>query len=329
MTATRTVLRDRRVRLLATALGLLVLAWLAAPHWSTPPLYDGVALPDEPYRYVSAPPHAAKTPPPGSATGHATVVNGRSQVTYIGSGEQGPQVQLVIDKNAAALPPDATVTDVRAQPLAPTTQPTDATIWGNVYRLTATSDKGPVQIHGTIADTEIILRAPTGPTPQAVMEYNDGTGWHRLPSARIGNDIYSAPIPAIGDYALATLPGQPQPVPATTAGNGGGGGLDGWILIPGIALLVLIAVIAAIRWSHSIAHGPAPAGGDTDAFLTFARLVAVSAPRMNLPAEQHTALRTQADRLREAAEATAPDRGAPARVRRRAPRNPPRGETHP
>jgi hypothetical protein len=139
------------------------------------------------------------------------------------------------------------------------------------------------------------------------MEYNDGTGWHREPTTRLGNDIYSAAIPATGDYALATLPGQPQPVPGAAADNSGGG-IDRWILIPGIALVILIAVIAAIRWSHSIARQIAPTGSDTDALLTFAGLVAATAPTMHLPEDQQTALQTQAAQLREAASAAAPDR---------------------
>lgn len=255
----------RPARLLLVALALLAAAWLATPDRSGPPLYDGVAFPDEPYRYVVAPSGAPATGPPGAAAADIPILGGKSQTAFIGSNEQGPQVQLVINQGEITAPPGATVVHLRAAPLAPTDQPPDARIWGNVYRLTATSDTGPAQIHAApLTTTAIILRAPVGPTPVPVMEYTDGTGWRQLQLTTIGNDIYSAVIAGAGDYALATLPGQPQPVPGTTTTTAGLAGIDLWILIPGIALAVLVAAIAAIRWTRSVTRGVAADMIDTD-----------------------------------------------------------------
>jgi hypothetical protein len=303
--------RHQHVRLLVVALGLLAVAWLRAPRWSSPPLYDGVAFPDEPYRYVTPPPNAPKTAAPGSAFGETKVLNGHSGVLFAGSNEQGPQVQLVINEGESTGPSGATVIRVRAEPIAATAQPSDGTIWGNVYRLTAASDTGPAQIHrATNSNTQIVLRAPVGPEPQPVMEYDDGTGWRRLQTTRVGNDVYSAAIPGVGDYALVTSPGQPQPVPgAAVSGSGGigSGGIDRWILIPGVALAILLAAMAAIRWWRSKADEGTLTGVGTDALLSFAGLVAATGPTMELSDDQHAALLTQAGRLREAASAPAPD----------------------
>jgi hypothetical protein len=287
---------------LLAASALLAVAWLATPHRSTPPLYDGVAFPDEPYRYITAPPGAPATPPAGTATADAHFFAGTSQPTYGGSNEQGPQVQVVADEGDISAPSGATVVHLLASPTAPTGPPPDATIWGNVYRLTATSDTGPAQIHtgGSTSTTAIILRAPVGPTPEPVMEYTDGTTWRRLPVTRVGNDIYSSPIAGVGDYALATLPGQPQPVPGTAHATGGPG-IDRWILIPGIALLVLIATIAAIRWTRTTHRRATADMIDTTALLTYARMVAATAATMNLPPDRQATLQATADQLLQAA----------------------------
>ena len=294
--------RAGTARLLLVALALLAAAWLANPSRSGPPLYDGVAFPDEPYRYVVAPPGAPATGPPGAAAADIPILRGKSQTAFVGSNEQGPQVQFVINEGEITAPPGATVVHLRAAPLAPTDQPPDARIWGNVYRLTATSDTGPAQIHAAaLSTTAIILRAPVGPTPVPVMEYTDGTGWRQLQLTTIGNDIYSAVIAGGGDYALATLPGQPQPVPGANTTSGGLAGIDLWILIPGIALAVLLAGIAVIRWTRSVTRGVAADMIDTEALLTFGRMVAAAAATMDLPADQQADLRSRADQLCQAA----------------------------
>jgi hypothetical protein len=154
----------------------------------------------------------------------------------------------------------------------------------------------------------IALRAPVGPTPEPVAEYFDGAAWHRLPITRVGNDFYTAPIAGVGDYALATLPGQTQPVPGVTpAANRSG--LDRWVLIPGVALVVLIAAIAAIRWTRSTYRRAAADMMDTEALVTFSRVAATTAATMNLPADQQATVTSAVERLCEAAAATTPDPG--------------------
>jgi hypothetical protein len=159
---------------------------------------------------VVAPAGAPATRPPTSATADAHIVSGTSQLAYAVSDEQGPQVQFIIANGGITAPPGATVVHVRADPTAPSDQPTNATIWGNVYRLTAMSDRGTAQIRPS-STTSIVLRAPVGPSPQPVLEYRDATGWRRLPATRVGNDIYSTPIAGVGDYAVAWLARPPSP----------------------------------------------------------------------------------------------------------------------
>ena len=239
-------------RLLLIAFALLAAAWLVTPYGPTPPLYDGVAYPDEPYRYVAPPKDAPKTAAPGPASDDPKMLAGRSELAGAGSNEQLPQVQVVVAEGDITAPTGATVVHLRVRPVAPTSEPPDARIWGNVYRLTATSDKGPAQIHPAAPTTTIILRAPVGPKPRPMMEYRDGTRWRRLTITQVGNDLYSAPLVGVGDYAVATRPGQPQPVPGTLTGLSGR--IDRWVLAPGIALALLIAAIVVIRWRRARAR---------------------------------------------------------------------------
>jgi hypothetical protein len=307
MTSMPRVARRGRRGLLLVSVVLLVAAWLITPAQSTPPLYDGVAFPDEPYRYVVPPPGAPATKPPTSATDDAQIVAGMSQLADAISAEQGPQVQFLIAQGEIAAPPGSTVVHLRADPFAPADQPTGATIWGNVYRLTAMSDRGPAEIlvHARSV-TQILLRAPVGPTPEPVMEYRDGTGWRRLPLTRAGNDIYSAPIAGVGDYAVATLPGNPQPVAGSKA-PASPGGLDWWILVPAVALLVLIAGIVAIRRRRTHSGRTTTASAEVEALLAWGRMVASSAASIDLPVAQQAELRSRADLLCEATAAASPD----------------------
>jgi hypothetical protein len=241
-----TRLNTRNVRLLLTALGLLCLAWLITPPMPTPPLYDGVGFPDEPYRYVAPPPGSRPTKPATAVSSDAKVSQGRAAEVLASSAEQGPQILVEFGEGTLTAAPDATTVHVGAQPLAPTVQPADGTVWGNVYALTATSDAGPVQVHvGAGTASGVVMRSPTAPPPEPVIEYNDGSGWRQLQTTKSGNDIFTAPLAGLGDYAVVRLRNPPA-----AAGSGGGNGYVLPIVI-GVALVVLAGVIVAIRITRS------------------------------------------------------------------------------
>lgn len=249
-----TRLASRNVRLVLTALGLLCLAWVITPRPATPPLYDGVGFPDEPYRYVAAPPGARPTNPATAITSDAKVSQGLGAEVLAASAEQGPQIRLEFGEGTLQAAQNATVIHVSAQPTAPTAQPGDGTVWGNVYHLTATSDAGPVQVHagpGTL--TSITMRSPSPPPPEPVIEYNGGTGWRQLQTSRTGNDFFTAPLAGPGDYAVVRLRNPPQA--ASTGGNG--------YLLPivlGVVVIVLAGAIVAIRITRSRRGDPDEAG---------------------------------------------------------------------
>ena len=187
----------RRSRQLAAGVAALGLGWLAAPH--APALYDGIGFPDEPYRYsLVLADDPVKTPPPTTAT---LTVRGPSNTTaqVASSQELGPQVSLVIP--ADGLQSQGSSTTLTATPEVPdTVQPADGPVAGDVYRV-AVSPAGSWSIShpGTIS-----LRSPQGTPYLPLLEHRTAgtTEWVALATTRTGNDIWTAPIDATGDYAL-------------------------------------------------------------------------------------------------------------------------------
>ncbi|SEM04263.1 hypothetical protein [Streptacidiphilus jiangxiensis] len=202
--------RSRTVRMSALCLGLLALGWLLTPLTATPPLYDGLGFPDEPYRYVVAPPGYQHTAAPSVGEDDGIVFKGVGpQLLLPVSDENGPQVQAGIPASQLSIPAGTTQLAAKATPLALTgAAPSDGTVWGNVYRVTVTSDRGPVAATGRpTSDSVISLRAPSAQQPAPVMEYRatPGAPWQDLRTTRVGNDIYQSPLPGLGDYALVRV----------------------------------------------------------------------------------------------------------------------------
>jgi hypothetical protein len=234
-------------RWLLTAVAGLAAAWIVAP--AAVPIYDGLSNPDEPYRYVVAPPwpHLKQNGPPTNAVGQVAVRNGRSGAAYVNSHESGPQVSIYVPPGALRVPAGATQITVTATPLAPSAPlPRDGTIWTNVYHVSAAaggSQDVPVVGRGALSPT-IQMRAPSAQQPGPVFEHRTSTGWQQLKTLRVGNDVYQAQAPTFGDWALVRLA---HPATADSGGSGPNVGL----LAAGIAVLVVVGAIVAIRFSRT------------------------------------------------------------------------------
>jgi len=179
---------------------LVVLGWLLTSY--PVPVYDGIGMPDEPYRYVSTPPSAsAAAKPAGSAQGTLPVLGGvNSQLGSLGSGEFGPQALVYFPVGVLAAP-GGKIT-VKVVPEAPSHPPADGPIDGNVYRLSITDPAGPVTFNSP--KIMIYLRATTARQPGPVIEHRlaPGQTWRLLDTTRSGNDVYGAVLPGTGEYAL-------------------------------------------------------------------------------------------------------------------------------
>ena len=194
----------KRARLLL-ALVALPLAWLLAPH--AVPLYDGISLPDEPYRYVAPPAGYQNTPKPLSAKASVPVAEGTNAATiYVNTGEFAPQVALVLPRRLVGVAGPARTVTVSATPLAPDRQPSKGSLDGNVYRVAASAGARWAPPAGdAVTKSQITLRATSArrPIPSFVFRADPAQAWRVLHTYISGNDVYSTQFVGFGDYALA------------------------------------------------------------------------------------------------------------------------------
>jgi len=193
----------RRAGILALTAGLIAAALLHG-RMAAPPVYDGIAVPPEPYRWVSPPPNVAagnKAPLAGEAT--LPVLNG--QVAGGGVQTADSQVIMYFGPGAFKAPVGATGVKCTITPNPnPPAAPAGVEIRGNVYRVTCTGEPGggPVTV---VSPYHLTLRFPPGAFKE--IQYNDGSGWRPLPTliAPGGDPYASVNAPGFGEYA-ATAP---------------------------------------------------------------------------------------------------------------------------
>ena len=232
------------------AVVLIAVAWLVTPH--PVPLYDGVGIPDEPYRYVQAPAGAKRTAAPTGGTGRSAVTNGtNSSFLNVFTGESGPQATVnVPDAGVAATSGSVTV---RITPLAPSEPPPGSSLDGNVYQVDITSAQGSLSLTAAASQGAIYLRAPRQ-VPTEVVLYRSGPGqpWRGLDTQQAGNDVWGAVPPGPGQFALATK----APVVQGPSAAGAGAAVPAavhtqsfpsWAVVLLGVLLALVAMILVIR----------------------------------------------------------------------------------
>ena len=222
------------------ALGALLvgLGWLVTP--AAVPVYDGVGVPDEPYRYVVRPAGAQPTAPPTTGSASTPVAKGLSvNGLIVTTAEQTAQISLFVPPQALAAKAGPIV--VKETPEAPADQPAGMKIAGNVYLVSITSPDGPVTTTDKMAIASLYLRAPDG-SDGWVMEYRPvrTDPWQSLDTSRGGTDSHVASFKGAGEYALARSTGAKQ-------GSGGGVPLAAWLLGGGVALLVLLILSIRLR----------------------------------------------------------------------------------
>ena len=218
-------------RLLIAAAALLT-AWLVAPH--AVPLYDGIGIPDEPYRYVKPPAGYQQTPPPSSASTQFAAANGtnpqgglvqtkeisaQSQMYFLGNGLKGPATTKTFTITITPEAPDGT---------------TPATADGNVYRIAFLADGKPgATLSDTGRNTVYIQRATSAKIAAATLYYRPAGGsWTAIPATKGGTDSFQGYLAGPGDYALA-----PSKAPASSNNH---------VLLIVILVLVVLAMAGAV-----------------------------------------------------------------------------------
>lgn len=224
----------------ALLVGLVLAAVLQ--RWSpSPPVYDGLVLPQQPYDYVSPPPSLASSnvkPSFGEAT--FPVQNGK----VAGGGVETDDRQAIafFGLDSIHVSPSAVSVKVRIDPVTnPPAWPPGWQIHGNVYRFSAAEQ--PNGAPATVTSYQITLRFPPGPF-QSLWFY-DGTNWHELASKRApnGDPFAGATLTAFGEVgAGAPLGAQGDSIFTVLAHFAESYGLLAFIIVFGV-----IAIVQEIR----------------------------------------------------------------------------------
>ena len=240
----------RRAGLAALALGLIVAALLHG-RTAAPPVYDGIAVPPEPYRWESPPPNLAagnKPPQPGDST--LPVQNGQ----VAGGGVQTGDNQVVIYFGPGAFNAPAGATGVKCTIVPdadPPGSPAGVEIRGNVYRITCVGAPGggPVTV---VSSYHLTMRFPPGAFKE--IQYNDGGGWRALPTLTApGGDPYaSVNAPGFGEYAATAPTGAPGPSVFSDLGRY----LEFYGILAFVILFGAIAIFQEVRRRRHRAPAP-------------------------------------------------------------------------
>jgi len=208
--------RDRHATsVLLAGTVLIAVAWMLPLR--SPPLYDGLEAPAEPYRYLQPGPGLPSTGAPSTA--HETLpVQGSAELkSAVSTGEMPPQAQLFVSPQEFVLPARATAVDVAITPVPAPAPVPQGRIAGNVYRIAATAEDRPLALrHG--AQLGVLLRSPAG-LGAPTLELFDAGRWTRLATralTTVAPDLYGASLTELGDVALvvaAAPPANGSPVP--------------------------------------------------------------------------------------------------------------------
>jgi hypothetical protein len=241
----------RRSGLLALAMGLLAAALLHG-RGSAPPVYDGIIVPPEPYRWESPPPNLAagnKPPLPGEAT--LPVLNGQVSGGGVQTGDN--QVVIYFGPGAFKAPAGATGVKCTIEPDPnPPEPPSGVEIRGNVYRIGCVGVPGGGTVT-VVSSYHLTLRFPPGAFKE--IHYDDGSGWRALPTliAPGGDPYASVNAPGFGKYAATAPTGAAGPSAVSDLGRY----LEFFGILGFVILFGAIAIFQEVRRRRHRAPAPA------------------------------------------------------------------------
>jgi hypothetical protein len=227
----------RRAGLGALAAAAMVLAvfWATRGWGSGPPIYDGLPLQTEPYRYLQPAPGQATTAPPTSASENVKPST-QGLPFIVNTNESPPQAELQADPAALAIPPSVQSLTITITPVPPAAPIPNGRLDGNCYRMSISAPGGvPVAVQPG-RHVSVFLRG-TGVSGKTVVDRLSNGQWSPLATQAPGAGFHAAESDQLGDFALVLLPG----------GAGGlGSGVTAAIVIG--AILVGIAILlSAVR----------------------------------------------------------------------------------
>lgn len=215
-------------------------SYLVAPM-DTPPLYDGVGFPDEPYRYVDPPTGAIVTKPPAPVAVKVQVLgDGSNPAVALQTVEKGPQVALSLRLGLLQAPSGADAITVTIAPIRASTPPPNGQILGNTYRVSFTASRGGAAAVSGDGTYSIAMRIPQGTRDPVAMElFRDGV-WTTLRTTQTGSDVYTAAAPGAGEIAPVLLSAGSDSSLAAKAGKGSSQAV---LVVLGVVLLAAAGVV--------------------------------------------------------------------------------------
>ena len=194
----------RRAGLAALALGLIAAALLHGG--ARPPVFDGIIVPPEPYRYESPPPNlrSGNQKPLG---GEVTFPVHNGQMSGGGVQTDDNQVIMFFGVGTFKVPAGASSVKCSIEPDPnPPPAPAGIDIKGNVYRIGCVAQPGGATV-GLAGTYHLTLRLPAGTTND--IRYYDGQSWRTLTTlfAPGGDPYASANAPGFGEYAAMARTG--------------------------------------------------------------------------------------------------------------------------
>jgi hypothetical protein len=206
----------------------LTLVWRFLPGGS-PPIYDGECIAD-PYVTLSSnpPAQAAKTTYPKASTFPAANVY---------TGETPPHAQILIESGTFV---NTTPVTVSITPMAPpAVKPPNGKIQGNVYRYSAANASATeLEPLSQSLAVYIFLRGLTS-VPAPTIDRFNGSSWTPLSTMNAGcGNTFQATSTQMGEF------GAVAPASGTTPASGGG--IPGTAVIGGLAVLLIIAIVALL-----------------------------------------------------------------------------------
>ena len=196
----------RRFGLAAMAVATMLLAifWATRGWEAGPPIYDGLPLQTEPYRYLQPAPGQATTAPPTS--GSENVKPSNQGLPFIANtNESPPQAELQADPNAIAIPPSVPNLTITVTPVPPVAPIPNGKLDGNVYRMAITAPGGaPIGVRPG-GHVTVFLRG-TGASGKTVIDRFSAGRWSALPTVMPGAGFHSADSDQLADFALVLLP---------------------------------------------------------------------------------------------------------------------------
>lgn len=231
-----------RLGVLAIPAAVLLAGWITGVFDSAPPIYDGIALPVEPYRYLQPPPGLATTAPPSAASETISLPEAAgAQTVELTTSENPPQATVIFSTGAFDAPVGERIV-VRVAPVPPPVRPRRGDIDGNDYEVTATGP-GP---GGPLTDLRlrpgqvvtVALRA-TGAPGRPTLDHLDRGVWRSLATTQVPGAEYSVSTGLLGQFSLVIPPG--------SAGGGGGSGVITGAVAGGAILLLAGILVIRVR----------------------------------------------------------------------------------